>query len=155
MNAIERFEAKVLKTDGCWLWQAGCFSKGYGSFWLDQRNRTAHHVAYELYVGPVPEGLIVCHSCDVRRCVNPAHLFTGTHADNAADKVAKGRHYKGGGHQWSGKPSPRRKLTDADVNDLHVLLGFGVEQKALAKEYGVGTSTISRVARRVWGSPPW
>jgi hypothetical protein len=73
---IERFWSKVARggTGGCWLWTAGKFSEGYGQFWRDGRNLHAHRVAYELLVGPIPEGLNLDHLCRVRHCVNPAHL---------------------------------------------------------------------------------
>lgn len=99
MTPRERFEAKVQKTDGCWLWQGGLLPNGYGSFWLDGRNRTAHHAAHLLYIGHVPDGLQVCHRCDVRACVRPDHLFLGTAKDNADDRDAKGRTYRTWSHQ--------------------------------------------------------
>lgn len=91
----QRFWSKVAKTDSCWLWKAGV-NKGYGQFafsihkhvpWM----RQAHRVAWELSNGSIPAGLSVLHRCDVPLCVNPAHLFLGTHTDNMRDMVAKGR----------------------------------------------------------------
>lgn len=69
----DRFWAKVLKTDTCWRWR-GALVRGYGKFWLDGKQRSAHRVAYELAVGPVPSGLTLDHLCRERSCVNPTHL---------------------------------------------------------------------------------
>jgi hypothetical protein len=85
---IARFWSLVNKSEtGCWLWTAARSKSGYGSF----AGRRAHRVAHEFALGPIPPGLHVLHTCDVPACVRPDHLWLGTHADNMADKVAKGR----------------------------------------------------------------
>lgn len=87
LSPVERFLAKVTKTDTCWLWNAGQTGEGYGSF--DQKR--AHCVAYELFVGPIAHGLFVCHHCDTPLCVRPDHLFLGTPKDNTQDALKKNR----------------------------------------------------------------
>lgn len=100
----EKFDEKWLgePNSGCWLWTATINPGGYASINSGRRanNRTlrAHRVSWELHYGPIPSGLLVCHRCDTRSCVNPAHLFLGTYTDNNRDKVAKGKQPSGDSH---------------------------------------------------------
>ena len=89
----EPFEScyKVDRKTGCWLWMRALKGCGYGHKWYDGKYQSAHRISWSIHRGPVPEGLFVLHKCDVMRCVNPAHLFLGTHQDNMDDQRRKGR----------------------------------------------------------------
>jgi hypothetical protein len=75
-------------TSGCWLWASTYDSFGYGVL----RNKKAHRLSWQAYRGEIPDGMFVCHKCDVPECINPDHLFLGTPRENAQDMVRKGRH---------------------------------------------------------------
>lgn len=120
---------------GCWLWMGNVLWNGYGTIWRDRKHAYAHRISWELTTGPIPDGLCVCHRCDNPVCVNPAHLFLGTTADNMADKVRKGRHQPGEKAPWA-------KLKADDVREIRASSDTG---RALALRYGLNQSNISRV----------
>lgn len=84
---------------GCWLFTGPWNDSGYGKFAGERpvrKHTQAHRYFYEQFVGPIPDGLLLCHKCDTPPCVNPVHMFVGTHQDNMADMVRKGRHRHAG-----------------------------------------------------------
>lgn len=95
---------------GCAEWQGALDGSGYAQVWCQGKVRKAHRLAFVFVKGPIPEGMCICHTCDNPKCINPAHLFIGTHQDNMSDKDAKGRTYNGraarthcpAGHELSG-----------------------------------------------------
>lgn len=93
LTASERldFYSMPEPNSGCHLWLLSAGVHGYGTLEVDGRYWLAHRLAWTVARGPIPEGGVICHKCDVRTCINPDHLFLGTHADNVADKIAKGR----------------------------------------------------------------
>ena len=107
--------SSMLSCGGCWLWQ-GSLEDGYGRLSVNGKLELAHRASFKAFRGQIPEGMLVCHTCDVRNCWNPTHLFLGTDLDNHRDKVAKGRGMRkdptkcaSGQHEWI--PS---NLRDAD-----------------------------------------
>ncbi len=132
----------VPNQSGCLVWQAGQTSDGYGVVTYKGKTRLAHRVSYEVSTGIAVEGKYVCHKCDNPLCINPEHLFLGTHKDNMFDMKTKGRR-KGIG---CGESNGRAKLTAQQAKEIREQRSNGVMLKTLASQYGVGTSTIARVA---------
>lgn len=151
MCVMERFWAKVDRREPgeCWEWQASCDDSGYGTFRHQGKMKKAHRLAWVFCGrGPIPDGLVVMHSCDNPPCCNPAHLSVGTRSDNMRDAVAKGRH----AHvRLPGEAHPNAKLTDAQVVEIRRRLAEGESQRALARAFGVSKPAIGRIARgRGW-----
>lgn len=145
-----RFRALDPGDGGCWEWDGPGLIKGYG--YVDWRGKrwAAHRLSYTLLVGPIADGLFVCHHCDVRACVNPNHLFLGTAKDNLRDMTAKGRNVaqanplvlSRGERHW------KAKFTEADVLAIRRAARRGVPVADLAASYAVAWTTISSVVRR-------
>lgn len=142
-NQIKRFWSKVNKTETCWLWQGARFPKRwrllpYGRFCMGR----AHRYSWEIHNGSIPEGMDVLHTCDTPFCVNPDHLFLGTHAENMKDKAIKGRC-----NAPVGDKCPARKLSSKDVTEIRTGKYAGLNQTAIAATLGVTQGAISRIVR--------
>jgi hypothetical protein len=142
----ERFWEKVDKgagADGCWLWKERLSPGGYGLFFLSKKRGTAraHRVAWELTNGPIPAQIFVCHSCDNPRCVNPAHLFLGTPADNVRDRDMKG-------HTACGERTKACTLTNALVIEIRKLYAQGVRQVQIARLFGLKRERVWNIVHR-------
>lgn len=91
MTLFERFMSKTTPTAGCWEWTGAKISNGYGELSYKNAPAYAHRIAFALFVGPIPFGQVICHSCDNPGCVRPSHLWAGSYQDNTKDAIAKGR----------------------------------------------------------------
>ena len=147
--ALERFLAKVQMTDGCWIWTGHRHRKGHGRFRVSPGVLVmAHRFSYEQHKGPIPEGMCVCHSCDVPACVNPAHLWLGTKAENNADRASKGRNA-----DTSNANNPSAKLSEADVRCIKALLADGAVQIEIARKFSVTSALVSAIKHgKAWKS---
>lgn len=151
-----RFWRKVRKGPGCWEWIPSRRPDGYGQISLGSRKQgwpargiiRAHRASWIIANGPIAEGLHVCHRCDNRACVNPAHLFLGTQSDNMKDCMTKERHA-------FGSANGRAKFSEAQVVEIRSRLARGATQRGLAREYGVQSSLIGQIHRReIWRRTP-
>jgi hypothetical protein len=136
----ERFASKITidNDTGCWLWNGFIDKNGYGRIvdgspsngW---KNVRAHRYSYSLFNGAIPSGGIVCHACDNPSCVNPAHLWIGTHKQNTDDMLSKKR--------WK-KPRLHFKLSE---NDVEKIRSDTRTHMSIANDYGIAQSTVTRI----------
>lgn len=138
----------------CWVWVAAKLNTGYGSISLNRSSIKAHRFSWVLHRGPIPAGMLVCHACDNRLCVNPSHLFLGSPADNSNDMKKKGRHrspvippeltIKGERHGSS-------KLKESDVLLIRGLFKGGSRQCDLSNKFNVSPRLIGLIVmRKIW-----
>lgn len=142
---IEDVMSSINKTDRCWLWTGNINEIGYGHFTLDRKMWTAHRFFFQLHKGPIPKGLCVCHTCDVRSCINPDHLYAGTKADNSGDAWRRGR---GVSPFIAGEKHCRAKLTQKQVLDIRHSYAGGIRIAELFKKYGTSEANISQIVHR-------
>jgi hypothetical protein len=144
------FWERVKVSDGCWEWTGPKDMYGYGLFYEGGRQKTTHRLSWTMHFGCIPPAMLVCHRCDNPACVRPNHLFLGTHQDNMADKIAKGR---AAGGSSPGEANPLAKLTDDIVRTIRAeyLPGKRGHGSAAAKRFGVSISTVHLVLRnKIW-----
>ena len=138
------FWEKVDKSGECWVWTASRDAKGYGCFGVAGKIKRTHRLSFLMHNGEIPSHLIVCHSCDNPSCVNPDHLWLGTHQDNAIDRERKNR---GGRKGPEGSKAPHAKLTEAIVAQIKAIIAEGkTTHRSIAKQFGVHFATISDLA---------
>lgn len=143
--------------NGCYLWQ-GATVKGYGRLMRNKKSFRIHRLSYIIHKGEIPKGLQVLHTCDIKNCWNPEHLFLGTDLDNKLDKLTKNRQYQGKRHHWYGtigsKPnqnkfggnSANHALTDNAARQIHILFkSWTGSLRKFAKQFPVNESTVRRI----------
>ncbi len=145
---MERIDTFILATrkgaNGCIEWQRQRQNKGYGVFCSNGKPGLAHRWAYEAFRGPIPKGLSCCHTCDNPACVNPFHLWLGTHQENMKDSARKGRMSKAG--TW-GETNGSAKLTDEGVRQVRTRHAAGESMRSIARSFGVRLWTIQSIVR--------
>lgn len=141
----ERFWEYVdKKSYGCWEWIGGLDAYGYGRFGISNgKGIGAHRYSYALHNGPFQKSLFVCHKCDNPKCVNPDHLFLGSHQDNMDDMAGKGRQ-----RSPKGEESPACKITEETAKKI---LESKLSYSETAKKYGVSKSSVAAIKnKRIW-----
>lgn len=139
----DRFWLKVDQSgggDACWPWTGKRRGNGYGVLW-DGGEKPTHRVAYELTIGPIPEGLVIRHKCDNPPCCNPRHLEIGTVAENNRDTAERGR-------STMGEKNARAVLTNDEVREIRMLRAGGTTLAVIAQRFGIGVMTVSHIVRR-------
>lgn len=137
----------------CIEWRGARHRQGYGSQRVGGRTVLAHRVAFERANGPIPNGLHVLHRCDNPPCVNPEHLFLGSHQDNMDDRQRKGRTRTP--EALCGSASSCARLTEVDAGVIRHLAECDVNQGRIARLYGVSQTMVSRIKlRKAWAHVP-
>ena len=153
MHDKKRFEDKFIKKEtGCWEWEASLNNKGYGWFRYNGHNQLAHRVSYQLYVGDIPKDKCILHKCNNPKCVNPDHLYVGTHKDNASDMIKAGHHYSpfrdhiyNTSSYLPGEKHSMAKLNVDDVMCIKRMLRDGIQQWLIAWIYKITQANISYI----------
>lgn len=140
-----RFLTRIAVEGECWRWMPGPGHRRYGSFHLGKhfpgrRIRPAHQASFLLHHGLIPDGLHVLHTCDNHRCVNPAHLYLGTHQQNMQDRKNRNRGFRG-----TGASNPSAKLSEADALEIQRLRREGMTYPEIGKRYGVSKNATRRI----------
>ena len=147
---IKKFLKSVEKTDTCWIWTAGSRGYGYGAFKFGNKTVDSHRVSYILFKGEIPSGIFVCHTCDNPKCVNPDHLWLGTHSDNMKDAYNKGRlNIPTTSRFKKGHKAVNRKLTDEQVKEIKHILKTATKLSLndIAELFNVKRTVISDIKR--------
>lgn len=128
---------------GCWLWERGIGTAGYGSIKINRKTKGAHVVSYEVANNcSILSGYCVCHTCDVRLCINPNHLFLGTKADNQADMARKGRSHVS---RNRGEVNHKSRLTASEV---YLIRDDPRPYRAICEAYSIKKSAVSAIKKR-------
>lgn len=145
--------------DDCWLWTGAILRKGYGGLSYRNKKYRVHRASWEVHHGPILGDLMVLHSCDTPACVNPAHLFLGTHQDNMDDMVAKERSPRGLRHGAythperlpRGEANKNSKWTANQILEMRRLHAAGMSQREIARKFGSGRNWVRQIVNgKAW-----
>ena len=131
-------KVEIVTESGCWIWMGTTTVRGYGQIESNNRKLYAHRASYQAFIGEIPEGMNVCHSCDNTYCVNPSHLFLGTQKQNLEDMARKKR-------STFGEKNTQAKLTE---NIIKYILESNHPGSLLANQFNVSVSLISAIRRK-------
>tara|TARA_Y100000310_G_scaffold240365_1_gene244193 strand:+ start:516 stop:974 length:459 start_codon:yes stop_codon:yes gene_type:complete len=140
----QRFRSLDVGDNECWEWPWGRNRLGYGGVQFNKKWHRAHRVAWILFVGPIPKDMFVCHHCDNPPCVNPNHLWIGSHRDNVDDMLNKGR-----SNNHHGQNNPNARLTEDDVSEIKHRYDEGEYQYEIARVFGISQQHVSQITRDV------
>ena len=139
-------QATIIQKDGCWICSVGGQAKRYGGIRIDGTRKAIsnHRASWLIHKGPIPKGQCVLHICDTPRCINPDHLFLGSHADNVADRVAKGRN-----SDQKGEKGARAYLTEQQVLEIRALWAAGCySRREIGDMCGTTDGNVKNIVHR-------
>lgn len=150
----ERLKSRIkIDENGCWIWQGSKKENGYGNCGSGYPQQTSHRSAYQIFIGNIPDGLFVCHKCDVKLCCNPEHLFLGTNSENIKDAIKKGRikcvPNKSKGSK--GEKNPKSKLDNYKVKRIRELIAKGFSISDVCRYAKISPSQVDRISKyKAW-----
>lgn len=143
LSLKDRLTSKAEWIGECLIWNGSKHPRGWGIIRNNGKRVKAYRASYEVHHGPIPEGMVVRHSCDNPACINPEHLSLGTQADNVRDMFQRGRENKA-----KGERTGKAKLTDAQVREIrgrYAPMTYGKGAHCLAREFGVSKQTVQAI----------
>jgi hypothetical protein len=144
---VEKIHARTtVMPSGCWNWNGSILKNGYGCLGVDGKTQFAHRASFLAFHGSIPEGKDICHSCDNRACVNPAHLFSGSRKDNMQDCAKKGRTNRFA--KARGSRVATSILNESDVSEILVLLSENHTCAEIGRKFNVSRATISKIKNK-------
>lgn len=136
----------MVTESGCQIWTAGTTRSGYGVMYHDGKLKYAHRLSWEEANGESAGGRVICHKCDTPSCINPTHLYAGSHKDNASDMMRRGRNR---GQFGKGEKSHKAKLTNEQVIEIRAANGT---HREIGARFGIAHTVVTQIKnRKAWG----